>query len=102
MQESRQTCTQSRLRHVLCVSGLQPACDLYVEGAECISPSDTDVCCAQRFFGTAVGKGRQAAKTEIERLKLGELSCEQGVNEVAKMCAPPPPTRASACMPLRA
>ena len=42
--------------------------------------------CAQRFFGTAVGKGRQAAKTEIERLKLGELSCEQGVTEVAKMC----------------
>ena len=33
-----------------------------------------------------MGKGRQAAKTEIERLKLGELSCEQGVTEVAKMC----------------
>ena len=47
------------------------------------------VLCAQRFFGTAVGKGRQAAKTEIERLKLGELTCEQGINEVAKMCAPP-------------
>ena len=42
---------------------------------------------AQRFFGTAVGKGRQAAKTEIERLKLLEISCEQGINEVAKMCA---------------
>jgi 20S proteasome subunit alpha 7 len=39
----------------------------------------------QRYFGTAVGKGRQAAKTEIERLKLGELSCRQGVMEVAKM-----------------
>jgi len=50
----------------------------------------------QRYFGTAVGKGRQAAKTEIERLKLGELSCEQGVNEVAKMCAPPPPAPARA------
>jgi hypothetical protein len=35
-----------------------------------------------------VGKGRQAAKTEIERLKLGEIGCEQGVTEVAKMCAP--------------
>lgn len=42
--------------------------------------------CLQKFFGTAVGKGRQAAKTEIERLKLGELSSEQGVVEVAKMC----------------
>ena len=42
---------------------------------------------AQRFFGTAVGKGRQAAKTEIERLKLREIGVEQGINEVAKMCA---------------
>lgn len=33
-----------------------------------------------------MGKGRQAAKTEIERLKLGEIGCEQGVTEVAKMC----------------
>ena len=48
------------------------------------------VCAAQRFFGTAVGKGRQAAKTEIERLKLDELSCEQGVTEVAKMCGAHP------------
>ena len=33
-----------------------------------------------------MGKGRQAAKTEIERLKLAEMSCHQGVIEVAKMC----------------
>lgn len=52
---------------------------------------------AQRFFGTAVGKGRQAAKTEIERLKLGELSCEQGINEVAKMCASVWPCLPAAC-----
>ncbi len=44
-----------------------------------------------------MGKGRQAAKTEIERLKLGELSCEQGVNEVAKMCAPRLRPRVLAC-----
>lgn len=43
----------------------------------------------QRYFGTAIGKGRQAAKTEVERLKLGEITCEQGVTEVAKMCALP-------------
>lgn len=49
-------------------------------------------CLPQRFFGTAVGKGRQAAKTEIERLKLDELSCEQGVVEVAKMYATPSPS----------
>lgn len=46
-----------------------------------IEPSGT----AHRYFGTAVGKGRQAAKTEIERLKLDELTCEQGVMEVAKI-----------------
>ena len=44
----------------------------------------------QRYFGTAVGKGRQAAKTEIERLKLAEIGCDQGVAEVAKMCAANP------------
>ncbi|RVW15789.1 Proteasome subunit alpha type-3 [Vitis vinifera] len=38
-----------------------------------------------RYFGAAIGKGRQAAKTEIEKLKLSELSCRQGVIEVAKM-----------------
>ena len=44
----------------------------------------------QRYFGTAVGKGRQAAKTEIERLKLEDMTCQQGVMEVAKMCARQP------------
>ena len=39
----------------------------------------------QKYFGTAVGKGRQAAKTEIERLNLMEMTCRQGVVEVAKM-----------------
>jgi len=39
----------------------------------------------QRFFGTAVGKGRQGAKTDIERLDLQELTCKQGIKEIAKM-----------------
>ena len=39
----------------------------------------------QRYFGTAVGKNKQAAKTEIERLKLEDMTCQQGVLEVAKM-----------------
>lgn len=39
----------------------------------------------QRFFGTAVGKGRQGAKTDIERLDLKELSSRQAVTEIAKM-----------------
>lgn len=40
---------------------------------------------AHRYYGTAVGKGRQAAKTEIEKLNLNELSCRQGLFEVAKI-----------------
>jgi 20S proteasome alpha/beta subunit len=39
----------------------------------------------QRYFGTAVGKGRQGAKNEIEKLKLEELSCQEGIKAVAKM-----------------
>lgn len=50
------------------------------------------ICLMQRYFGTAIGKGRQAAKTEVERLKLGEISCEQGVTEIAKMCVQALPT----------
>lgn len=52
----------------------------------------------QRYFGTAVGKGRQGAKTEIERLDLSSLTCRQGVTEVAKMCdlSHPPFARATA------
>eukprot|EP00898_Chlorokybus_atmophyticus_P004714 jgi/Chlat1/5243/Chrsp33S05087 len=38
-----------------------------------------------RYFGTAIGKGRQAAKTEIERLKLEEMTCREGVMAVAKI-----------------
>lgn len=40
---------------------------------------------AYRYFGAAVGKGRQAAKTDIEKLKLSEMTCRQGVMEVAKI-----------------
>jgi len=40
---------------------------------------------AYRYFGAAVGKGRQAAKTEIEKLNLSEMTCRQGVIAVAKI-----------------
>jgi 20S proteasome subunit alpha 7 len=39
----------------------------------------------QRYFGMAVGKGAQAAKTELEKLALNEISCEQAVREIARM-----------------
>lgn len=38
-----------------------------------------------RFFGTALGKGRQQAKTEIERLQLAQLSCRDALVELAKI-----------------
>lgn len=39
------------------------------------------------YYGAATGKGRQTAKTELEKLELekGELSLEQGVKEAAKI-----------------
>lgn len=38
-----------------------------------------------RYYGTAIGKGRQAAKTEIEKLKLSEMTSREGVIAVAKI-----------------
>jgi len=37
------------------------------------------------YFGCAAGKGKQAAKTEIEKLKLSEMTCRQAVVEVARI-----------------
>ncbi|GMP91628.1 hypothetical protein CsSME_00042240 [Camellia sinensis var. sinensis] len=38
-----------------------------------------------RYFGAAIGKGKQAAKTEIEKLKLSDMTCREGVIEIAKI-----------------
>ena len=40
-----------------------------------------------RYHGAALGKGRAQAKTELERLKLGELTCREAVVEAAKIIA---------------
>ncbi|KAI8908104.1 nucleophile aminohydrolase [Powellomyces hirtus] len=37
------------------------------------------------FYGCAIGKGRQVAKTEIEKLKLTELTCREVVMEAARI-----------------
>ncbi|KAF2142184.1 uncharacterized protein K452DRAFT_287403 [Aplosporella prunicola CBS 121167] len=39
------------------------------------------------YYGAATGKGRQAAKAELEKLKLpeGQLTLEQGVKEAARI-----------------
>lgn len=43
--------------------------------------------CIQGYYGAATGKGRQAAKAELEKLDLaaGKLSLEQGVKEAARI-----------------
>lgn len=41
----------------------------------------------QGYNGAAVGKGRQLAKTELEKLKLNELSMHEAVMEAARMYA---------------
>ncbi|KAG1670975.1 hypothetical protein FOA52_014364 [Chlamydomonas sp. UWO 241] len=46
-----------------------------------IDPSGT----AYRYFGAAVGKGRQLARNEIEKLKLSEMTCREAVVEAAKI-----------------
>ncbi|CAG9855984.1 unnamed protein product [Phyllotreta striolata] len=37
------------------------------------------------YFGCATGKAKQSAKTEIEKLKLGNLTCKEIVKEAAKI-----------------
>jgi 20S proteasome subunit alpha 7 len=37
------------------------------------------------YFGCALGKARQAAKTELEKLNLKEMTCREVVNHAARM-----------------
>merc|ERR1712224_731872 len=39
----------------------------------------------EKWFGKAFGKGRQLANTEIEKLDLKTLTCEQALFHVAKI-----------------
>ena len=39
----------------------------------------------QKYFGTAVGKGAQAARVELEKLNFDEMMVEQAVHKVAEM-----------------
>jgi 20S proteasome subunit alpha 7 len=43
--------------------------------------------CIQGYYGAATGKGRQTAKSELEKLDLaeGKLTLEEGVKEAAKI-----------------
>ena len=44
---------------------------------------------AQGYFGYAIGKGRHAAKTEIEKLNLKTMTCREAVFQVARMYVHP-------------
>lgn len=39
----------------------------------------------QGYFACAAGKAKQTAKTEIEKLKLANLTCRELVSEAARM-----------------
>lgn len=39
----------------------------------------------QGYYGCATGKAKQAAKTEIEKLKLQDMDIEQLITEAGKM-----------------
>jgi len=47
----------------------------------CIEPSGL----AYGYYGCSIGKAKQAAKTEIEKLKLKELPCRELIKEAAKI-----------------
>lgn len=37
------------------------------------------------YYGCAIGKAKQAAKTEIEKLNLKEMTCKEVVNHATRM-----------------
>ncbi|KAJ5078818.1 proteasome subunit alpha type-3 [Anaeramoeba ignava] len=37
------------------------------------------------YYGCAIGKAKQSAKTEIEKLNLSELTCREAIKQVAKI-----------------
>lgn len=53
-------------------------------------PPFTNLELLQGYNGAAVGKGRQLAKTELEKLKLSEITTREAVLEAARMYVPTP------------
>eukprot|EP00922_Rhytidocystis_sp_ex-Travisia-forbesii_P025109 GHVS01036874.1.p1 GENE.GHVS01036874.1~~GHVS01036874.1.p1 ORF type:complete len:278 (+),score=73.43 GHVS01036874.1:337-1170(+) len=47
----------------------------------CVEPSGT----AYKYLGQAIGKGRQNVKTELEKLKLEQTTCKQGLVHAARI-----------------
>jgi hypothetical protein len=57
--------------HSCCVKGMYSKCYLFIY--------------FQGYFGCAVGKAKQSAKTEIENLKLSDITCKELLKEAARM-----------------
>lgn len=56
------------------------------------------VCIAlQRFFACAVGKNKQAARTDLGKLDMKKITCREAVKEIAKMYAHSPRTFHAHC-----
>eukprot|EP00123_Amoebidium_parasiticum_P019315 comp24511_c0_seq1/m.46760 comp24511_c0_seq1/g.46760 ORF comp24511_c0_seq1/g.46760 comp24511_c0_seq1/m.46760 type:complete len:254 (-) comp24511_c0_seq1:58-819(-) len=53
------------------------------EGPQLYMVEPSGVSCG--FHGCAVGKGRQAARTELEKMDLGKVSCRDAINTLAKI-----------------
>jgi len=54
-----------------------------LDGAQlyCLDPSGLNY----GYFGCSIGKAKQSAKTEIEKIKFREMSCKELINEAAKI-----------------
>ncbi len=63
---------------------IEPSGVAYVRTSRIIAWT-TDRHFVQGYRGAAVGKGRQLAKTELEKLKFDELSMREAVMEAARM-----------------
>ncbi|KAH7954868.1 hypothetical protein HPB49_022377 [Dermacentor silvarum] len=57
------------------------SCDTDGPQLFCIDPSGT----SWGYFGCAIGKARQAAKTEMEKLNSKDLDCRQLIKEAARI-----------------
>eukprot|EP00163_Fabomonas_tropica_P002632 TRINITY_DN1203_c0_g1_i1.p2 TRINITY_DN1203_c0_g1~~TRINITY_DN1203_c0_g1_i1.p2 ORF type:complete len:137 (-),score=49.97 TRINITY_DN1203_c0_g1_i1:85-495(-) len=62
-----------------------PVHDLPAPAPDTLTRSLPVLLLAQGYYGIAIGKGKQAAKTEVEKLKLDELTCKDALFEVAKI-----------------
>ena len=54
-----------------------------IDGAQlyCLDPSGSNY----GYFGCSIGKAKQAAKTEIEKIKFKDMSCKDLIKEAAKI-----------------